>query len=345
MRAIHGLLLLAAVAPAMPSVASAADCPATDPSLQLLISPSQVPLGTPFQVTMTAPAGNLVVLLESGSAGPTQTPFGLLCVGTPFFPFAFVMPAQGQVSFPHLVQCVPAYVGIKGYFQFLTAGAAPSSLGLSNSQSIEIIDGACTSTTEPGDYVTFTQGGWGTKCSGNNPGCLRDANFPIVFPNGLALGDADGPDADGLHTLLLTSSAAVQAFIPAGGTPKPLAMDHVDPLSTEAGVFAGQLCAAKLNVAFDDAGVFDGTKSNPSLKLKDLVYIANAHPALLGKTVAEVIALCDKVLSTELAAPITVDGQSVSVSELNTALDLLNNEFDNGTQALGSLGEQHTPGP
>jgi len=333
------LMIAASLSPGL----SAADCPATEPGLLLSITPKQVPIGSPFQVTINAPAGNLVVLLESASEGPMQTPWGTLCVGSPFLPFVFVMPDQ-QVSFPHLIQCVPAYVGLLGNFQFLSAAPA-GPVGISNSQSFEVIDGSCTATLGPGDYVTFTQGGWGTSCSGNNPGCFRDQNFPAAFPNGLTVGDPDGPDGDSAHCLLLTSSAAVQAFLPSGGKASPLDMDYTDAFSSSAGVFAAQLVAAKLNVGFDNAGAFDAMKGDSFGQLSDLVYIANAHPALLGKTVAEVIVLCDQVISTEVSAPILVDGQSVSISELNTALDLLNNEFVEGNQALGSLGFQHTPAP
>lgn len=339
----RSLGLILTIITSFSSTLNAADCPASDPGLVLSITPKQVPIGSPFQVTIDAPPGNLVVLLESASEGPLQTPWGTLCVGTPFLPFVFVMPNQ-QVSFPHLIQCVPAYVGLFGNFQFLSAAPA-GSVGISNSQSFEVIDGACTATVEAGDYASFTQGGWGTSCSGNNPGCLRDQNFPAAFPNGLLLGDADGPDGDNAHSLLLTSSAAVQAFLPQGGKASPFDSDYTDVFSTSAGVFAGQLVAAKLNVGFDDVGAFDAMKDDPAGKLQNLVYVANAHPALLGKTVSEVIALCDQMISTEVSAPILVDGQSVSISELNAALDLLNNEFVDGNQALGSLGSQHVPAP
>src|SRR5690606_22860396 len=127
----------------------------------------------------------------------------------------------------------------------------------SNSQSITIVDGQCTSIPEPGDYASFTQGGWGQNCNGQNVGCLRDAHFDSVFPAGLVLGDADGIDGDGHYAIVLSSSSAVNAFLPAGGAASALTSDHSNPGGTEAGVFAGQLAAAKLNVAYDAAGAFD----------------------------------------------------------------------------------------
>ena len=71
---------------------------------------------------------------------------------------------------------------------------------------------------------TYTQGGWGTECKGNNPGCVRDANFANDFPSGLFIG---GAKAGALWT--------------------------TSPTSTAAGVLAGQQVAAKLNLGILDA--------------------------------------------------------------------------------------------
>ena len=34
-----------------------------------------------------------------------------------------------------------------------------------------------------GQFTTFSQGGYGTNCNGNNPGCYRDAHFDAAFPD------------------------------------------------------------------------------------------------------------------------------------------------------------------
>jgi hypothetical protein len=343
-------LLAAAFAVALaPSVVLAGvDCPG-DPGLALSIDPQQVVVGTGFDVTVVAPTGSLILLVMSGTPGPTPTPYGSLCVGAPFQIFPFVQPAP-QITFPHPLQCRGDYVGIKGYFQFFAAnlaGPVPQ-IGMSNSTSLEIIDGFCTSTPATGSLVSFTQGGWGTNCSGGNPGCIRDANFATVFPNGLILGDADGVDGDSAFAIHLTSSAAVAAYIPAGGPSKPLTKNHTNPTSTEAGVFGGQLTAAKLNVGFDAAGVFDTMKSDPSLKLADLVFAKNVHPKLIGKSVAEVIVFADLAISGAVALPLDVDGDTigdVSASDISNALDKLNNAFVDGTTSTGDVGLAHFPAP
>ena len=77
--------------------ATAADCPG-DAGYVLDISPEMVPIGTGFDVTITAPPGALIILLASGSAGPTPTPYGSLCVGLPAGTFAFVQPAHNPLN-------------------------------------------------------------------------------------------------------------------------------------------------------------------------------------------------------------------------------------------------------
>lgn len=191
------------------------------------------------------------------------------------------------------------------------------------------------------DFVTFTQGGWGTECSGGNPGCLRDAHFAAVFPAGLVIGDQDGPDGDGFHALLLTTSQAVEDFLPAGGTSGVLDRDETDVTSTSAGVFAGQLVAATLSVAFDDAGVFDFMKDQTATKLGDLYFISGVHSKLIGLTVDELLGFANGAISGELPVPVDVNGDSigdVSLSQLNTALDKLNKCFVDGNTYTGVLG-------
>ena len=65
---------------------------------------------------------------------------------------------------------------------------------------------------EAGDFRSQTQGGWGSACSGENPGCYRDSHFLEAFPEGLTLGCGDGA----LWTF--THPAAVEAFLPNAGT-------------------------------------------------------------------------------------------------------------------------------
>lgn len=89
-----------------------------------------------------------------------------------------------------------------------------------------------------GDACSFTQGGWGSSCNGQNVGCLRDAGFNDVFPEGLTVGS--------YSPLYLATAAEVEAALPVTGPA------FMSPDST----FYGQMTALKLNLGFSDAGKF-----------------------------------------------------------------------------------------
>jgi hypothetical protein len=170
---------------------------------------------------------------------------------------------------------------------------------------------------------------------------VRDANFDTVYPGELVMGDPDGDDADGVFALVLTSSLAVEKFLPSGTPAGALDQDVVDPTSpTSAGILAGTLTAARLNVDFDDAGVFDSMKGQVAVKLGDLLYSGGVHPALIGMSVRDVLDEAEVAISGAEAEPFDVDGDligDVMFSDLSTALTVLNENFDNGTVNEGNL--------
>lgn len=299
-------------------------------------APAILAVGAPFGFCISSPPGSINVLLVGTMPGNTPTKFGTLGIALPV-PFIFIFPmmASGQFCIPpdRNVPCSQSLIGSTLYMQVIAIGPAEGQHGISNRAAIQILDaGAC---GPPGGLVTYTQGAWGGTCSGTNPACLMQANFASIFPNGLILGDADGIDGDSEFALLLTSSDAVTNFLPEGSTRKPFNQDDVDPTTSEAGVLAGQLVAAKLNLAFDDAGLFDAQKALPAVKLGDLRFFSGIHAQLVGMTVRDLIALTDQVISTAVAMPVDLDGDlsgDVNYSDLSTALDVFNNNFDNGDQ-------------
>ncbi len=174
-------------------------------------------------------------------------------------------------------------------------------------------------------YCSYTQGGWGTTCQGSNPGCKRDALFGSKFPNGLRIGDLQGPDGSiGGYTSIWQTSLAVENYLPAGGTAGPLVQDLSNPLVTPAGVLAGQLVAAKLNRAAFNLGSFKISTTRCSFSKAVKSYFN-------GMTVDQVISLADEAVGKGLLPP------SIGYSDISTALDALNNNYDNCTQNLGCL--------
>ena len=163
-------------------------------------------------------------------------------------------------------------------------------------------------------FRSQTQGGWGSPASGDNPGTYRDANFATAFPDGLTIGCN--------NTLTLTSSAAVEAFLPSGGQPSELPNGaSID--ANFGNTFAGQLVAATLTLGFD---ANDPNFSTNNLSIAELVYNTGIFT---GMTVGEVVAIANEVIggcSTEY-----------SPAQLTQGLDLFNQNYVDGTTDNGNF--------
>jgi hypothetical protein len=162
-----------------------------------------------------------------------------------------------------------------------------------------------------GALTTFTQGGWGSRPNGNNPGMLLKNNFTAVFPAGVAIG--------GGFTLKFTTPEAIQGFLPAGGTAGALTASAANPTKSSAGVFAGQVLALQLSVSFANAGI-----TNSSLGTKKVV-----SGPMAGMTVAQVLSMANAALGGATT--------QFPISVLNSVVDAINNNYDNGTTSRGFL--------
>ena len=340
MRARLGVAAAAAVFSTLllSPVARAGDMPGTPG--YVLDLPDTVGIGQNFDTCLQAPGNSLVILFIGSGPGPVQTRYGPIHVSFPFLAmWTFFMPVDGQVCLPHLVECDPTVVGLTAWFQFAAFGPAPGQVGLSNSQAMTATDsGACE--VKAGDFVTYTMGGWGAKCSGSNPGCLRDEHFGHAFPDGLLLGDQDGIDGDGHYALLLTSSLAVQDFLPEGTTSQAFTQDDVDVANGTGGNISGQLCAARLSVAFDDAGCMDGLKGQTLHRLGDMLFAAGVHAKILGRPVRSMLDLADRMLADQVPMPYDIDNDGIgdlAITDVASALEVVNCNFDNGTVNMGNL--------
>jgi SprB repeat len=171
-----------------------------------------------------------------------------------------------------------------------------------------------TCSVDPGDFRTQTQGGWGSTCNGGNPGCYRDANFAAAFPNGLTIGCN--------NTLTLTTSAAVENYLPCGGPASVLSGTFTDPNCLN-NVLSAQLIAATLSVTFD---AYDANFGASTTALGSLVV---ASGPMAGLTVNQVL------LEANLA--IGGCGSTYSLNALNQTLTSINENFVDGTMAETAL--------
>ncbi len=166
-------------------------------------------------------------------------------------------------------------------------------------------------------FRTQTQGGWGTAGNGNNPGAYRNAYFATAFPNGVQIGCT--------NKLRLTTSAAVQAFLPSGTTARQLNVGTlVNPGNTYRNVLAGQLVALTLSVGFD---AVDQSFGQSSMSLGSAIIQSGPFQ---GWTVQSLLNEANRFIGG--------CGSSYSASQLNSALSMANECFVDGTANTGFLG-------
>jgi hypothetical protein len=335
-------MLLAAFLVLAPSVQALGDPPASTIS-----TPPTASIGGSFMICINGTPGSMAMMFIASELGSTPTKFGTMCIKLPALAMAlFQIPSSGELCFPCNVPCMQGLVGFTAHLTAIIGGPGPGQGSVTNCSSITVVDtGLCGPPppqpgSEPGDFVSFTQGAYGGNCAGNSPACMLQANFASVFPSGLLMGDPDGIDGDGIYALLLTSATAVKNFLPEGMPRDPFDQDLTDPTSSSAGVLGGQLTAAMINVAFDAAGVFDSIKAYPGIDLGDLVYVSGVEPVLIGKSVNFVIALANQAISGAIPMPTDVDMDTfpdLTFPQLNTAVAIINTNFDNGTANQGHL--------
>lgn len=208
---------------------------------------------------------------------------------------------------------------------------------LVNSDPVINIAGSCGFT--PGDYCTFSQGGWGATPHGNNPGALLAGSFYTVYssPTGVQIG-GDATNNASPYGIQFTAAQNIESYLPAGGKPGSatsgsLTADFVNPVGTTntgAGVFGGQVLALRLNVDFSAADI----PSTPDSGLGNLT-LKNYNPTSLnGKTVAEISAAAELALSTGILP------SGFTFSSLNDLITNINEAFD-GCTTVSQFAEDH----
>jgi len=161
-------------------------------------------------------------------------------------------------------------------------------------------------------FKTFTQGGWGADCHGNNPGCYLEANFNHSFSN---VEDVfSGVPAHGFtigcgsNTLTFATAQEVQDFLPAGGPPSVL-----PSIST----LSAQLVALTLNVQFDLQD--PNFASNP----EHLANLIIGEGPFVGWTVSAFLVEANKIVGG--------CASDFSYADANTTATAINENFDDGT--------------
>ena len=188
--------------------------------------------------------------------------------------------------------------------------------------------------------ASFDQGDWGEPADASDLGRLRDDYFAQAFPNGLVIGDQNPRTEDGKFALVFRTAAEVERFLPAQGKIGTLNADAAGPESSSAGLFAGQLAAAKLNIAYNRLML--GADDRVGKAYRQMVFADCVDERILGRTVEEVLDVADRAISgaygqvrndEDRSRKIDVDKDGtpdVSLEDLSRALGVINNNFKDG---------------
>jgi hypothetical protein len=175
---------------------------------------------------------------------------------------------------------------------------------------------------------SYTQGAYGQDNGNNAIGQILSDNFLTVFPDGVQVGDRttigslDGNPPNGWG-LLFTTAGAVRDFLPQGGAGGILDNDYLNPTTTPADEFGGQVTSLQINTDLGDANVFPGGGGGIGDFL--VTYLA-CYPSSTP-SVREVLEDANFVISGAAGSP--PNGASCSLSDLNNLVTKLNQSFDN----------------
>jgi hypothetical protein len=178
-------------------------------------------------------------------------------------------------------------------------------------------DGAPGCGWKDGDLTTYNQAAWtllpaATATLVNNYFSVYASTFGI-----LEIGIAGSTG----FSIQFTSADAINNFIPTNGGPAALSADLVDPVTTAAGVFAGDVLALQLDIDYSDRGLLAGTTG---LRVGDLTLcgLTGATASLDGTSVRSFAALANTALGG--------GSTGYSITDLDNLAGQITNAFNNG---------------
>lgn len=303
-----------------------------DGSGAVLTVPDTVAIGELVTAQMHAdPPVTEIMLFASLGDGPFDGgTYGTLCLDfPPIFSLRFVLDANGDASFTDEVPCDPAFIGQSFYLQFITCspGKGKSSHGSSNMEEVTIVDGIGSDS-----FCTWTQADFDLECAkGGVAHCLLFENFDRVFPGGVTIGDPDGDDDDDCYAARWTTPSRIENYLEQPTRCVLLQGDRLNPTRESGFRFGAELLVAKLNVGFDDAGVFDEAKCRTDRRIGDLVFVGCVSEHLIGWSVRDLIDLADLAICGALGpGPFDLDGDGkaeLTCDDLMQALAAFNANF------------------
>jgi hypothetical protein len=143
-----------------------------------------------------------------------------------------------------------------------------------------------------GAVVTYNQVEWGDLT--NPAGMLMDNNFDSVYTSAGDIFEIGGTTPG--NFMIFTGAVDLLEYLPASGLPGPLDANLVNPTTSFAGQFGGEVAALKLNLDFSNAGLLPNSSG---LLLGNLVLtgFSGSEASLNGLTVEEFSPLSQAALA------------------------------------------------
>jgi hypothetical protein len=141
-----------------------------------------------------------------------------------------------------------------------------------------------------GAVVTYNESQWGDPT--NPAGMLMANNFDSIYTSGEFLIGRTTPG----NFMVFTDEVDLADFLPASGASGPLDADLVNPTTSSAGQFGGEVAALKLNLDFSNAGLLPNSSG---LLFGNLVLtgFSGSESSLNGLTVEEFSPLSQAALA------------------------------------------------
>ena len=206
-----------------------------------------------------------------------------------------------------------------------------SRLGLTSSAValVSLVYGPACATVADHEFVTASQVSWGDTPTPFNFAGLLVANYASVYaPSDLF--EIGIPSSPGF-SIIWSNTTDLLTFLPSSGAPAALDADLVDPTSSSAGSFAGEVAALKLNIDFSDAGLLTHPAGVTFGDL-ELVNFSGALSGLDGLSVLDLLGQVNVLLGGG-ATGYTIDDVFETLDDVNASF--------NGGGAATSFAEDH----
>jgi len=185
-------------------------------------------------------------------------------------------------------------------------------LGLASGLGLASASGA--TTWYDGDMETFSQVDWGTTPSAGNAADLLASNYASVYASTAGLFEIGIPGPSGF-SMLFTNVDDLLNYLPANGSADALDADLIDPASSAAGTFGGDVVGLRLDVDFSNAALLPGTAP---FRFGDLILHDLSIPAINGLTVRQFEHL-DEIALGGATTPFSIDDLNLLTFQVNLA--------------------------